>query len=105
MSIVAYNDPNTRALIDFFPRSINSLAIPAAVPLDIKTEFREAELAGSVAAWRAASAMLRSTLEKTLKASGYTRGSLAAKIDEAAADGVITEARAKRAHDDTGRSV
>jgi hypothetical protein len=103
MAVLAQHDGRDRAvaeLIDFFPRSINTLNIPAAVPKDIKTEFRESELAGSVGAWRAASAMLRSTLEKTLKANGFTKGNLASKIDEAAADGVITEARAKRAHDD-----
>jgi len=87
-------------MLDFFPASIDTFPIPATAPIDIVAEFREAELVGSVAAWRAASAMLRSTLEKTLKANGYTKGSLADKIDDAAADGVITEARARRAHDD-----
>jgi hypothetical protein len=42
----------------------------------------------------------RSALEKALKANGYMKGSLAARIDEAAGDGVITEARRKRAHED-----
>jgi hypothetical protein len=44
--------------------------------------------------------MLRSTLEKLLKVNGYNKGSLASKIDEAAADGVITESRKKKAHED-----
>jgi hypothetical protein len=74
--------------------------VPAEVPPDVLAEFREAELTASVGAWRAASAMLRSTLEKTLKHNGYRKGSLADKIDEAAADGVITAARSKRAHED-----
>jgi hypothetical protein len=100
MSVLAFTNSNTQTLIDFFPRTIGSLSMPSDVPTDIKTEFQESELAGSVGAWRAASAMLRSTLEKTLKANGFTKGNLATKIDEAAADGVITEARAKRAHDD-----
>jgi hypothetical protein len=39
-------------------------------------------------------------LEKTLKSNGYVKGTLEAKIDEAAGDGVITEARSKRAHED-----
>jgi hypothetical protein len=99
MSVTAHAG-NFEAIIDFFPRTIDSLHVPVAVPDDILAEFREAELTGSVGAWRAASAMLRSTLEKTLKANGYLKGSLASKIDEASADGVITEARAKRAHDD-----
>jgi hypothetical protein len=63
-------------------------------------EYREAELCASVGAWRAGSALICSALEKTLSANGYVRGSLAARIDEAAGDGVITAARRHRAHDD-----
>ena len=44
--------------------------------------------------------MLRSTLEKTLRDSGYRKGSLAERIDQAEADGVMTAARSKRAHED-----
>jgi hypothetical protein len=44
--------------------------------------------------------LLRSTLEKTLRANGYEKGSLADRIDQAAADGAITAARSRRAHDD-----
>ncbi len=66
----------------------------------MRAEFREAELCAASGAWRGASALLRSTLEKVLKANGYVKGSLESKIDEAAADGVITDARRKRAHDD-----
>jgi hypothetical protein len=44
--------------------------------------------------------MCRSALEKALKVNGYTKGSLQTKIDDAAADGVITAARKQRAHDD-----
>lgn len=87
-------------LESFFPISIESANIPKDVPTGIAAEFRESELCAGFGAWRAASALLRSTLEKTLKANGYTKGSLESKIDEAAADGVITEARRKRAHDD-----
>jgi Domain of unknown function (DUF4145) len=91
---------NSIALIDFYPVAIETLSVPEDVPQDIAAEFREAELTASVRAWRAGSAMLRSTLEKALKANGYSKGNLASKIDEAAADGAITESRAKRAHDD-----
>src|SRR5262249_47732477 len=70
------------------------------VPAGISSEFREAERCASIAAWRAASALFRSTLEKVLKANGIPGGNLAAKIDQAAADGVITEARKRKAHDD-----
>ena len=50
--------------------------LPSGVPEGVHKEYREAELCASVEAWRAASALLRSTLEKTLKGSGYTTGSL-----------------------------
>ncbi len=82
------------------PRTIDSLSLPSAVPDGIKREFQEAELCASVEAWRGGSALLRSTLEKTLSANGYKKGTLAERIDEAAADGAITAARSKRAHDD-----
>lgn len=98
--VVLARRPNEAALIDFFPRTLDTLSIPTSVPEDLRAEFREAELVASVRAWRAASALLRSTLEKTLKQNGYLKGSLANKIDEAAADGVITAARSKRAHED-----
>jgi hypothetical protein len=87
-------------LEEFFPVSIENAKIPANVPAGIAAEYREAELCAAFGAWRAASALLRSALEKTLKSNGYVKGSLEAKIDEAAGDGVITEARRKRAHDD-----
>jgi hypothetical protein len=44
--------------------------------------------------------MVRSALEKVLKANGYTKGRLNEKIDAAASDGVITAARKQKAHDD-----
>ncbi len=87
-------------LIDFYPVSLENAAIPKAVPAGIAAEFREAELCTGHKAWRAASALLRSTLEKTLKANGYNAGNLQGKIDQAASDGVITDARRRRAHED-----
>jgi hypothetical protein len=93
-------------LEDFLPFSIDAAPLPNAVPPDIQTEFREAERCAAFGANRAASALFRSVLEKTLKANGYTRSNdpslkdLQKRIDAAAADGVITDARRKRAHDD-----
>lgn len=84
----------------FYPISIESAAIPSNVPAGIAAEFRESELCAAFGAWRAASALLRSTLEKTLKSNGYLTGSLQNKIDQAATDGVITDARRRRAHED-----
>lgn len=91
---------NDATLESFHPRALNSANLPSGVPAGIANEYREAELCASVEAWRGASALLRSTLEKTLKENGYIKGSLYNKIDEAAADGVITAARQRKAHDD-----
>lgn len=87
-------------LEDFLPRAVSRAALPVGVPAGITAEYREAELCASIGAWRAASGLMRSTLEKLLRANGYVRGSLADRIDTAAADGVITEARRRRAHDE-----
>jgi hypothetical protein len=87
------------AMERFLPRTIDKLQLPAGVPDSPRKEFEEAELCASVQAWRGASALLRSALEKTLKENGYERGSLKDRIDEAAADGVITAARSRRAHE------
>lgn len=92
--------PNDGVLETFLPLSIENVAIPPNLPPGIAAEFREAELCAAFGAWRGASALLRSTLEKVLKANGYKNGSLQAKIDDAATDAVITDARRKRAHDD-----
>ena len=87
-------------LVSFSPLSAEPATLPKGTPDDIKAEVREAERCAAVGAWRAASAMLRSALEKTLKANGYAAASLAQKIDDAATDGIITAARAQRAHDE-----
>ena len=92
------NAPPT--LESFLPHALISSPIPDAVPPGILNEFREADLCMSVGAWRGASALLRSSLEKTLAENGFSEGSLYNKIDAAAADGVITAARKKKAHDD-----
>lgn len=86
--------------------SIATAPLPGAVPDDIPNEFREAERCAAFGAIRAASALFRSVLEKTLNANGYTRGNdpslrdLQKRIDAAAVDGVITDARRKKADDD-----
>jgi hypothetical protein len=84
----------------FYPASRELAPLPAGVPDGIVAEYREAEICASASAYRAASALLRSVLEKTLTANGYINGSLAARIDEAAGHNVITAARRQRAHDD-----
>jgi len=87
-------------LSDFYPFSREQASLPAGAPEGMVAEYREAELCAAVHAWRAASALLRSALEKTLIANGYTDGTLQARIDAAARDGVITPARQRRAHED-----
>jgi hypothetical protein len=85
-------------LEDFYPAVTEFAQVPSAVPTEIVAELREAERCAATKAWRAASAMIRSVLEKTLKSNGYTKGNLESKIDLAATDGVITAPRKERAH-------
>ena len=107
LAVVPDNGNRPSAVLEsFFPISGDALPLPTAVPHDIQAEFREAELCAAMKANRGASALFRSVLEKTLKVNGYTRGNdptlkdLQKRIDAAAADGVITDARRKKAHDD-----
>jgi uncharacterized protein DUF4145 len=99
---VSAHCPNCQAITSFDHRA----PLPNLVPAEIQKEFREAEQCASFGANRAASALFPSVLEKTLKANGYTRSNdaslrdLQKRIDAAAADGVITDARRKKAHDD-----
>jgi hypothetical protein len=95
------------AVLDsFFPFPADMLNLPQSVPVELQNEFREAERCASFGANRGASALFRSTLEKTLKLNGYTKTNdttlkdLQKRIDAAAADGIITDARRKRAHED-----
>jgi hypothetical protein len=53
-------------LEDFYPISIDAAPLPHALPPDIQAEFREGERCASFGASRAASALFRSVLEKTL---------------------------------------
>lgn len=98
--------PQNAVLEAFYPVSADAAPLPNSVPQDIQAEFREAEKCSAHGLNRAASALFRSVLEKTLKANGYVKGNdpsltdLQKRIDAAAADGVITDARRKRAHDE-----
>lgn len=99
--LAKFHDGNRPPVLEsFYPRVIQAAHLPDSVPEGIVKEYREAELCASVEAWRAASALLRSTLEKSLKSNGYKNDSLQKKIDDAAADGVITASRKQKAHDD-----
>jgi len=85
---------HTAVVETFFPPPVDRSPLPN-VPAEIESEFREAELCAATA-FRAAAALFRSTLEKTLKANGYTTGSLYDKIDQAIADGLLSQARGQR---------
>lgn len=87
-------------LHDFHPHSPDFEALPQDAPMAVVAEVREAEWAASVGAFRAATALLRSALEKVLKSNGYVAGVLATKIDDAAADGIITASRKRQVHED-----
>ncbi len=93
---------NISSLEEFTPDTKPRLSIPDAVPPGIKNEFVEAETCFEIGATRAAAGLFRSVLDKTLRASGYKtkRESLEKQIDEAAKDGVITESRKRKAHEE-----
>ena len=91
---------NSGVLLTLYPFGIDKAKLPEDVPKGIVNEYREAELCASANALRAASAMLRSALEKTLIANGYTKGNLKSRINEASVDGIITDSRCKKAHED-----
>lgn len=85
--------------MEFWPTVTVHARVPTDVPVDINAELREAEQCIGVGALRGAAALLRSTLEKVLKANGYGQATLLSKIEEASKDGVLTEARMNRAND------
>jgi ribosomal protein S20 len=114
-AVAKLHDNGTAAhavLESFLPAASEQAKLPDKAPDDVVKEFREAELVASQGAYRAASALLRSVLEKTLLKNGYdeveatdAKGAkfktrkLAHRIDAAADDGVITQARKQRAHE------
>ena len=95
-----HHSPHPPILEAFHPAAVERAPLPNGVPDGIVNEFREAELCAAHGAYRAASALLRSTLEKTLKENGFTKGNLKDKIGEAATDGIITAAHKNKADDD-----
>ena len=89
-------------LLWFYPEARERLKLPPAVPDGVRNEFREAEKCLEAGCLRAAAGLFRSVLDKTMRANGYkTKGmDLHKQIEAAAADGIITESRKKRAHED-----
>lgn len=89
-------------LVSFQPEVKDRLTLPKGIPDGIVSEFREGEKCLESNTLRAA-AMFRSVLDKTLRANGYKEKkgtTLEQQIDMAADDGVITQARRRRAHDE-----
>ena len=85
---------------DFYPVGIDKAKVPNNIPDEILAELNEAELCASVQAWRAGSTMLRSVLEKVLAQNGYDEKRLVDKIDAANKDGIITDSRTQKAHNE-----
>lgn len=100
MAKIHFNPSQVGVLEEFYPITVDRHDIAKDVPDGIAREYREAEDCAAIGATRAASALFRSTLEKTLKANGYTRGTLEAKIDEAAGEGAITASLQEAVHED-----
>ncbi|MCQ4792473.1 DUF4145 domain-containing protein [Bifidobacterium adolescentis] len=69
------------------------------VPQHIADAASEAYACFSIRSYRAAILMARSVLEATAKDKKVTKGNLASKIDELAADGVISEQIKDEAHE------
>lgn len=104
-----HSSKNQSELIDFYPYELKHKELPESLPREIRKEFKEAEICYGHKAYRASSAMARSTLEKVLKLSGYEdvddntgydRMGLKKKIEEATSDHILTKAREKQVHDD-----
>lgn len=92
-----------RRLAAFHPEAKERLSLPTSVPNGIAAEFREGEQCLESGCLRAAAGMFRSVLDKTLRENGYKekRGTnLEQQIDLAAADGIITASRQRRAHEE-----
>lgn len=108
MSASYISTKNSKKLKEFYPSAITHELLPGTLPEEIKKEYKEAEICFGNRCNRAASAMIRSTLEKILKANGYKEENangfdnmwLTTKIKEATKDGVLTSARGERAKND-----
>lgn len=90
-------------LVGFYRETKDSLELPPNIPKGITAEFREAEQCLDNNCFRAAAGLFRSVLDKTMRANGYKtkqENDLYKQIEAAAQEGVITQARKKRAHDE-----
>lgn len=86
-------------MLSFWPTAFVRPTLPEGTPPGVVSEFEEAALCASAQAWRATAALLRSALEKALRANGYSEPNLFQKLEAAGRDGVLTSARRQRAQD------
>ena len=88
-------------ILEFNPKAIDRIPLPRDVPFDIRNELEEAEVCMAAGAYRAASIMLRSLLERVFQDSGYTDAqgfrTLTSKIAAASDDQIIPATRLERA--------
>jgi hypothetical protein len=87
----------------FYPESGENLSLPENVPDGIKNEFLEAEKCFFNNCYRAALAMFRSVLDKTMRDNGFKtkeEKDLFKQIEAAMKDGILTQVRKKRAHNE-----
>ena len=89
-------------LVAFYPEVKLRLQLPGAVPDGIKKEFQEAQRCLENDCFRAAAGLFRSVLDKTFRANGFkaNKESLKTQIDLACSDGVITQSRKNKAHEE-----
>lgn len=98
---IGESEVDFRGIDYFYPESGERLPIPKSVPEGIRNEFHEAEKCLDNKCFRAAGALFRSVLDKTLRAGGYKidrNTNLDKQINCAANDGIITSQRRERAH-------
>ena len=105
--VIKYNGKNypgtDQQILDFHPSPISHFLLQEKLDEGIGNEFREAEICIANGCFRAAAALLRSVLEKTLTINGYTDDvafRLPKKIELACKHGLITSALALQAHDE-----
>lgn len=88
---------------DEITRPEQSAQLDRALTAGVFRVVSEAEQCLATGCYRAAAALFRSVLDKTLVSNGYKTSrkvSLKRQFNEAADDGVITEARKKKTHQD-----
>lgn len=77
------------SFISFFPSPTGHTDLPKKTPSDIQAEFKSSENCVSIDEYRPAAAMLRSTLEKTLKKHGYEEWGLSDNLKNLSSDNIL----------------